>query len=133
MDLFKDCEIQRMHLRGSPVVLIVGDRAVSTDEGAELLAQYAASFGRSTAAPAYVSRDGWQLLKAQAKRQAAPAETTAPAGETNPAEPASNPQEFATAAPESASPGAEAASRPADPVAPARPVIHAQPSKKGGR
>jgi hypothetical protein len=124
MDLFKDCEIQRMHLRGSPVVLIVGDRAVSADEGAELLAQYAASFGRSTAVPAYVSSDGWQLLKG-AERRAAVAATTAVAGETKPAESASN-------TPETATQVSESASQPAAPASQPRPVIHAQ-HKKGGR
>jgi hypothetical protein len=133
MDLFKDCEIQRMHLRGSPVVLIVGDRAVSADEGAELLAQYAASFGRSTAVPAYVSSDGWQLLKPPAERRAAVAATTAAVSETKPAEPETKPPESVTPAPESASAGAENASKPADPASLARPVIHAQHGKKGGR
>jgi hypothetical protein len=132
MDLFKDCEIQRMHLRGSPVVLIVGDRAATAQEGAALLAQYAASFGHSTAAPAYVSRDGWQLLKPQFEPQTSLSASAPAAGETKPAEPATNAPESATQAPESATPGAEAASKPAEPAAPARPVIHAQ-QKKGGR
>lgn len=131
MDLFKDCEIQRMYLRGSTVALIVGDRAVSAEEGAELLAQYAASFGRSTSMPAYVSREGWQLLK-RPERRAAVAASTVVASETKPAEPATNPQESATQAPESETPGADPASKPAEPAAPARPVIHAQ-HKKGGR
>lgn len=122
MDLFKDCEIQRMHLRGHAVVLIVGDRAVSAQEGAELLAQYAASFGRSTSVPAYVSRDGWQLLNGRAKRQA----------ETDAVEPASNTPESATQAVESDSKGPESGTKPAEPETPARPVIHAQ-HKKGGR
>lgn len=132
MDLFKDCEIQRMHLRGSPVVLIVGDRAVSAEEGAELLAQYAASFGRSTSMPAYVSRDGWQLLKPQSKRQAASAETTVVAGDMNTVAPETKPPKSATQAPESESKGAESGTKPAEPETPARPVIHAQ-HKKGGR
>jgi hypothetical protein len=132
MDLFKDCEIQRMHLRGTPVALIVGDRAVSAEEGAALLAQYAASFGRSTAVPAYVSPDGWQLLKPQAEQRTTAAATIVVAGDTNTVEPETKPPESATQAPESASAGAESASQPADPASQARPVIHAQ-HKKGGR
>jgi hypothetical protein len=132
MDLFRDCEIQRMHLRGNTVVLIVGDRKATPGECHELLKQYAASFGRSTAAPAYISKDGWQLLIPRSELQTSPASPGADASETKPAETASNAPESATQAPESESPGPESASQAADPASQARAVLHAQ-HKKGGR
>lgn len=61
MKLFTDCEIVRHHLRGNTAVVIVGDRAVTDEEGAALLAEFADSFG-TTHRPVYFSKDGWQGL-----------------------------------------------------------------------
>lgn len=64
MKLFQDCEIVRQHLRGHTAVTIVGPRAVTADEAAALLAEFADSFG-TRHFPSYFSGDGWQDLQAK--------------------------------------------------------------------
>ena len=86
MKLFHDCEVIRSHVRGHAAVYIAGDRAVTVDEGAALLAEFVASFGDAQR-PMYFSGEGWQALvpaapeasPAEAQSDDAPADTPAPA------------------------------------------------------
>lgn len=61
MKLFLDCEVMRHHWRGANAAVIVGDRAITTEEGESLMRQFSQSFG-SGLTPAYLSPDGWQML-----------------------------------------------------------------------
>lgn len=58
-----DCDISHLHVRGHNVALITGSRGLSDAEAAALLEQFTAVYGIDRQ-PAYVSRDGWQLLAA---------------------------------------------------------------------
>lgn len=72
-----DCEISHSVMRGNVVVFIYGVRALSDEERADLLQQYASAYGAVTT-PGYVSPDGWQDLKAAApgpEPEKAPAKT----------------------------------------------------------
>jgi glyoxylate carboligase len=66
-----DCEILHIHARNCPGAVVIGARAVTEAEAAELLAEFAEVSGLPAA---YFSRAGWQTL---AVAPQAPAEAPA--------------------------------------------------------
>lgn len=57
-----DCEVAFHHMRGHNVAFVFGARAITEGEGIALAAEWLALYG-PVPLPAYVSKDGWQIIK----------------------------------------------------------------------
>lgn len=59
----EDCELSYRCVRGHNVAFLFGERALTDEEGAALIAEYLESYGQRQT-PAYISPAGWQLFAA---------------------------------------------------------------------